>query len=60
MRGVTAVTLAELLDLVIKPGETLQQIGALGLKRVDDLLHARHVSLPGRNELNVMPLISLP
>jgi hypothetical protein len=38
--------------LAIKPGETLQQIGALGFKRVDDLLYARHVSLPGRTELN--------
>jgi hypothetical protein len=31
------VTLAELLDLAIKPGETLLQIGALGFKPVDDL-----------------------
>src|SRR3954452_9525477 len=45
-RAVITVTLAEFLDLAIKPSETLLQIGALGFERVDDLLHARHVILP--------------
>src|SRR3954469_6278400 len=53
-RALITVTLAEFLDLAIKPTETLLQIGALGFKRVDDLLHARHVILPGRDELEAM------
>ena len=45
---VITVTFAELRDLAVNPGETLQQIVALGFERVDDLLYARHVSLPSR------------
>jgi hypothetical protein len=40
-RALLTVTLAELLDLVIKPSQTVLQLGALGFKRVDDLAHAR-------------------
>jgi hypothetical protein len=54
------VTLAELLDLAIKPSETLLQIGTLSLKRVDHLLHPRQAILPGRDQLEVMPLPTLP
>ena len=42
------MTLAEFVDLAIKPSQALLQIGALGFKRVDDLLHARQVILAGR------------
>src|SRR5436190_12766873 len=56
-RALITVTLAEFLDLAIKPSETLLQIGALGFKRVDDLLQARHVILPGRDELEVIPYL---
>src|SRR3954449_1330178 len=56
-RALITVTLAEFLDLAIKPSETLLQIGALGFKRVDDLLQARHVVLPGRDELEVIPYL---
>src|SRR3954452_5717752 len=54
-RALITVTLAEFLDLAIKPSETLLQIGAFGFKRVDDLLHARHMILPDRDELEARP-----